>query len=74
MDRLPTPKTKQEENVNKLVVKTAEHLGCSGVLASEDVVANIGYVGEGEGLPGADSIEEIQMVSELESSLLAGSI
>lgn len=33
------PKPKQEENVYNLAVKTAEKLGCPGVVAREDVVA-----------------------------------
>ncbi|SEN76375.1 D-cysteine desulfhydrase [Roseovarius tolerans] len=39
------PKPKQEENVYNLACATAEKLGCAGVVAREDVVANTDYVG-----------------------------
>ncbi|MGC1489629.1 MAG: D-cysteine desulfhydrase family protein, partial [Albidovulum sp.] len=45
------PKAKQEENVYNLACATAEKLGCPGVVAREDVVANTDYVGEGYGIP-----------------------
>lgn len=49
------PKPKQEENVFVLAQRTAEKLGCPGVVRREDVVADTGYVGEGYGLPRADT-------------------
>lgn len=64
------PKAKQEENVYNLAVKTAEKLGCAGVVQREDVVANTDYVGEGYGIPTAGGMEAIQMFAELESILL----
>ncbi|CUH87680.1 L-cysteate sulfo-lyase [Phaeobacter sp. CECT 5382] len=64
------PKAKQEENVYNLAVKTAEKLGCAGVVSREDVVANTDYVGEGYGIPTAGGMEAIQMFAELESILL----
>ncbi|MEP1328384.1 D-cysteine desulfhydrase [Pseudophaeobacter sp.] len=64
------PKVKQEENVYNLAVKTAEKLGCAGVVSREDVVANTDYVGEGYGIPTAGGMEAIQMFAELESILL----
>lgn len=64
------PKPKQEENVYNLAVKTAEKLGCAGVVAREDVVANTDYVGEGYGIPTESGMEAIKMFAELESILL----
>lgn len=63
-------KAKQEENVYNLAMKTAEKLGCPGVVSREDVVANTDYVGEGYGIPTAGGMEAIQMFAELESILL----
>mgnify|MGYP005843972153 FL=1 len=64
------PKAKQEENVYNLACATAEKLGCAGVVAREDVVANTDYVGEGYGIPTESGIEAIQMFAELEAILL----
>lgn len=64
------PKAKQEENVYNLAVKTAEKLGCPGVVAREDVVANTDYVGEGYGIATESGLEAIRMFAELESILL----
>lgn len=64
------PKDKQEENVFKLAVATAEKLGCAGVVNREDVVANTDYVGAGYGIPGDDTLEAIALFAQLESILL----
>jgi L-cysteate sulfo-lyase len=64
------PKAKQEENVFKLAVATAEKLGCPGVVRREDVVANSDYVGEGYGIPTQGGIEAIEMFARLEGILL----
>ena len=64
------PKAKQEENVYNLAVKTAEKLGCPGVVAREDVVANTDYVGQGYGIPTEDGLAAIRMFAELEGILL----
>jgi L-cysteate sulfo-lyase len=64
------PKAKQEENVYNLACATAEKLGCAGVVAREDVVANTDYVGEGYGIPTEAGIEAIKMFAELEAILL----
>jgi len=64
------PKDKQEDNVYKLACATAEKLGCPGVVAREDVVADTDYVGPGYGIPRADTIEAIRMFAELEGILL----
>lgn len=63
-------KPKQEENVFLLAGHTAEKLGCPGVVRREDVVADTDYVGEGYGIPRADTIEAIRMFAELEGILL----
>jgi L-cysteate sulfo-lyase len=64
------PKAKQEENVFNLALATAEKLGCPGVVAREDVVADTDYVGAGYGIPRDDTIEAIRMFAELEGILL----
>ncbi len=64
------PKEKQEENVFNLAVKTAEKLGCPGVVAREDVVANTDYVGPGYGLPAEDTLEAIDLFAKYEAILL----
>jgi L-cysteate sulfo-lyase len=64
------PKAKQEENVYKLSLATAEKLGCPNVVRREDVVANSDYVGEGYGVPTASGTEAIEMFARLEGILL----
>jgi len=64
------PKDKQEENVYNLAVKTAEKLGCPGVVARADVVANTDYVGPGYGLPAEDTLEAIDLFAKTEAILL----
>ena len=64
------PRPKQEEMVFSLAQKTAEKIGCPGVVKREDVVANSDYVGEGYGLPTESGLEAIAMFAELEGILL----
>ncbi|MDX1605072.1 MAG: D-cysteine desulfhydrase, partial [Candidatus Competibacterales bacterium] len=64
------PKAKQEEMVYNLAVKTADLLGCPGVVSREDVVANSDYVGEGYGIPAPSTVEAIEMFARLEGILL----
>lgn len=64
------PQPKQEQMVYDLACKTAEKLGCPGVVTREDVKANTDYVGEGYGLPTESGIEAIRMFAELEGILL----
>ncbi|WP_128516469.1 D-cysteine desulfhydrase [Tabrizicola thermarum] len=64
------PKEKQEANVFALAQKTSEKLGCPGVVARADVVANCDYVGQGYGIPRADTLEAIAMFAQLEGILL----
>ncbi len=56
--------------VYDLACKTAEKLGCAGVVKREDVMANTDYVGEGYGIPTQSGIEAIKMFAELEGILL----
>lgn len=64
------PKDKQEKNVYNLALRTAEKLGCPGVVAREDVVANTDYVGPGYGIPAKDTLEAIDMFARFEAILL----
>ncbi|WP_394155183.1 D-cysteine desulfhydrase [Loktanella salsilacus] len=64
------PKDKQEENVFALAQKTAEKLGCPGVVSRQDVVADSSYVGAGYGIPREDTLEAIRMFAQLEGILL----
>ncbi len=64
------PKPKQEENVFNLAVKTAEKIGAAGCVKREDVVADTDYVGEGYGIPRADTLDAIRMFAQLEAILL----
>ena len=53
-----------------LACRTAEKLGCPGVVQRSDVMANTDYVGEGYGLPTQSGLEAIKMFAELEGILL----
>lgn len=64
------PKEKQEENVFRLACATAEKIGAAGCVARGDVVADCSYVGEGYGLPRADTVDAIRMFAALEGILL----
>lgn len=64
------PKAKQEENVFDLACATAERMGCSGVVARRDVVANTDYVGPGYGIPAEDTLEAIDIFARTEAILL----
>ncbi len=64
------PRPKQEQMVFDLAQKTADMLGCPGVVSREAVVANTDYVGDGYGLPTKAGIEAIQMFAELDGILL----
>ena len=64
------PQPKQEENVYKLACATAEKLGCPGIVAREDVVANTDYVGSGYGIPTEAGTAAIEMFARLEGILL----
>ncbi|MFV1877904.1 D-cysteine desulfhydrase [Nioella sp.] len=64
------PQAKQEQMVYDLACRTAEKLGCPGIVAREDVMANTDYVGEGYGLPTESGLEAIRLFAELEGILL----
>lgn len=64
------PKDKQEANVFALAEKTAEKLGCAGVVQCGDVVANTDYVGPGYGMPADDTLEAIEIFARSEAILL----
>lgn len=64
------PKEKQEESVFALAQRTAEKLGCPGVVQRGDVVADSSYVGAGYGIPREDTLEAITMFAQLEGILL----
>lgn len=64
------PKDKQEANVFALAEKTAEKLGCAGVVQRGDVVANTDYVGPGYGMPADDTLEAIEIFARSEAILL----
>lgn len=64
------PKEKQEDSVFALAQRTAEKLGCPGVVTRADVVADSSYVGAGYGIPREDTLEAIRMFAQLEAILL----
>lgn len=64
------PQERQEQMVFDLACRTADLLGCEGVVTRGDVRANTGYVGPGYGLPREDTIKAIRMFAELEGILL----
>lgn len=64
------PREKQEESVFSLAQRTGEKLGCPGVVARPDVMANTDYVGAGYGIPRVDTLEAIRMFAQLEGILL----
>jgi len=64
------PKEKQEESVFNLARRTAEKLGCPGVVKREDVIADCDYVGAGYGVPREDTLEAISLFAGLEGILL----
>jgi len=64
------PQERQEANVFALAEATADKLGCPGVVARSDVVANTDYVGQGYGIPTEGGLEAIRLFAELEGILL----
>ena len=56
--------------VYDLALRTAEKLGCAGVVKREAVIANTDYVGEGYGLPTKSGVEAIEIFAALEGILL----
>ena len=64
------PKEKQEASVLALALRTADKLGCPGVVQAADVVADCNYVGPGYGVPRDDTLAAVRMFAELEGILL----
>jgi len=64
------PKATQEALVYDLAVRTADMIGCPGVVVPEDVVANTDYVGEGYGIPAPSTLEAIEIFAQKEGILL----
>jgi L-cysteate sulfo-lyase len=64
------PQDKQEENVFRLGCAVADKIGAPGCVTRADVVADTNYVGQGYGIPRADTIEAIRMFAALEGILL----
>jgi len=64
------PKETQEGNVFALAQKTAEKLGCPGVVSRADVMANCDYVGPGYGFAGEDTLEAIDIFARTDAILL----
>ena len=61
---------KQEAKIFDLAQRTAEKLGCAGVVSREDVKANCDYVGPGYGAPSEGGQEALKLFAELEGILL----
>jgi len=64
------PKEKQENSVFGLAGRTADHMGLSGVVKREHIVARDEYVGAGYGLPTPGMVEAVTLVARLEGILL----
>ena len=65
-----TPKERQEESVFALAAATAKHIGASGAVRREDIVANSDYVGEAYGIPTTGMKEAVKLLARLEGILL----
>lgn len=64
------PRPAQEEAVLRLAERVSARIGLPGIVEANDVEADCDYVGEGYGVPGADTIEAIRMFAQLEGLLL----
>ena len=64
------PRDRQEENVYKLALATAEYVGMKGGIPRESVVANCDYVGAGYGIPTEGMGEAVRMMAQEEGILL----
>ncbi len=64
------PQEQQEENVYNLACKTANHIGISGCVAREKVVADSDYVGDGYGIPTMSMIEAVNLMAREEAILM----
>jgi L-cysteate sulfo-lyase len=64
------PKEKQENSVFDLSCRTADHLGLSGLVKREHIVARDDYVGAGYGVPTPGMVEAVTLTARLEGILL----
>jgi L-cysteate sulfo-lyase len=64
------PRERQEENVYRLALATAEYVGMKGGIPREAVVANCDYVGAGYGIPTEGMGEAVRMLAQEEGILL----
>jgi L-cysteate sulfo-lyase len=65
------PRERQEENVYRLALATAEYIGMNdGGITREAVVANCDYVGAGYGIPTAGMGEAVRILAQEEGILL----
>ena len=64
------PREQQEKNVYDLACKTAGHMGISGCVAREKVIANADYVGDGYGIPTESMIEAVNLMAREEAILM----
>jgi L-cysteate sulfo-lyase len=64
------PRERQEENVYRLALATAEYVGMKSGVFREAVVANCDYVGEGYGIPTEGMGEAVRMMAQEEGILL----
>lgn len=63
------PREKQESEVYKLVVDTAEYVGIEAI-SPDKVVANDNYVGPGYGQPTPEMVEAVRLLARTEGILL----
>jgi L-cysteate sulfo-lyase len=64
------PREKQEQSVFDLACRTADHMGLSGIIKRNHIVANCDYVGAGYGLPTPGMREAVKLVARTEGILL----
>jgi L-cysteate sulfo-lyase len=64
------PRDRQEENVYRLALATADYVGIKGEIGRDAVVANCDYVGEGYGVPTEAMGEAVRMLAREEGILL----
>ncbi|MGL4239753.1 MAG: D-cysteine desulfhydrase [Beijerinckiaceae bacterium] len=64
------PREKQEGMVFDLACRTADHLGMSGSVTREQVIADDGYVGPGYGQPTPGMVDAVTLLARTEGILL----
>jgi L-cysteate sulfo-lyase len=64
------PRERQEENVYRLALATADYVGMKGGIPRQAVVANCDYVGAGYGIPTEGMGEAVRMLAQEEGILL----